>query len=58
MAFAATYKDGQRGLLQAALEDLKTLVKEGLKEDAKGDGRSGTDNTACVGIVCFQRAAD
>ena len=32
-AFAAPYKDEQQGLLRAALEDLKTLVRGGLDED-------------------------
>ena len=31
--FAATYKEGQRGLLRAVLEDLGALAGGGLKQD-------------------------
>jgi hypothetical protein len=35
-AFAAAYKDGQQGLLLAALEELEALAGGGLEEDAEG----------------------
>ena len=47
-AFTATYRDGQRGLLRVALEELEALAGKGLEKDADGVVRSGAAGAALL----------
>ena len=60
-AFAATYKDGWRRLLQVALEELEALARRGLEKDAEGVDGSGASwhltgtavGVAFVDVACL-----